>query len=185
MSGIRRSSLATSAVGTLLVSGRYSIRETMIRLRGVRIDERKARRFWPDGDAVGRRVFSPINANQLEDRRHHAVADCHRRGSHRAVERAGRARRSDRNVLHSACDDGAPRSGYVIRVDRRGRRRSRRLIRGRRSCRGAFDPIVSERTELLASRTNTMRPAMLFAPSAFLLFPAAWHACLRRDPAHA
>ena len=29
------------------------------------IDERLARRFWGDGDPVGRRLFSPLNANQL------------------------------------------------------------------------------------------------------------------------
>jgi predicted permease len=53
-------------VGTPLVAGRYfDERENDPASTSIIIDEALARRFWPDGDAVGRRMFRPENAEQF------------------------------------------------------------------------------------------------------------------------
>ena len=52
--------------GTPLVGGRYfDARDEVPASRSIVIDERLARRFWPDGDAVGQRMFCPTNATQI------------------------------------------------------------------------------------------------------------------------
>jgi predicted permease len=54
------------AAGTPLIAGRYfDEREDDPASTSVIIDEALARRFWPDGDAVGRRMFRPENPQQL------------------------------------------------------------------------------------------------------------------------
>jgi len=52
-------------VGTPLIRGRFfDERDMAPRERSIIIDEALARRFWPDGDAVGRRIFWPSNPSQ-------------------------------------------------------------------------------------------------------------------------
>jgi predicted permease len=54
------------AVGTPLVRGRFfEAGDDVPASRAIIVDERLARRFWPDGDAIGRRMFRPRNANDL------------------------------------------------------------------------------------------------------------------------
>ena len=54
------------AVGTPLVRGRYfDERDNQPASRAIIIDERLARRFWPDGDAIGRRMFWPTNPSEI------------------------------------------------------------------------------------------------------------------------
>ena len=64
----RWSRRATSKLlGTALVRGRYfDDRDTDESTRAVVIDESLARRFWRDEDPIGRRVFRPSNAKELE-----------------------------------------------------------------------------------------------------------------------
>jgi hypothetical protein len=55
------------AAGTALVRGRYfDVRETAENTKSVVVDESLARRFWRDEDPIGRRVFRPANAKDLE-----------------------------------------------------------------------------------------------------------------------
>ena len=63
------------AVGTPLVRGRYfDERDNQPTSRTIVIDERLARRFWPDGDAIGRRMFWPARIQPaLDDRREHTA----------------------------------------------------------------------------------------------------------------
>jgi hypothetical protein len=54
------------AVETPLLRGRYfDDRDEDPRSRNMLIDERLARRFWPDGTAIGRRVFCPMTSTEL------------------------------------------------------------------------------------------------------------------------
>ena len=54
------------AIGTPLVRGRYfNDRDDRPDARTVVIDERLARRFWPSGDAIGKRLFAPSTARQF------------------------------------------------------------------------------------------------------------------------
>src|SRR5262245_46177766 len=54
------------AVGTPLVRGRYFEEQDGVpESRAIVIDEQLARRFWPDGDAVGQRMFSPSSPTQF------------------------------------------------------------------------------------------------------------------------
>ena len=53
-------------VGTPLVRGRYfDARDEVAASRSIVVDERLARRFWPDGDAIGQRMFCPMDSTQL------------------------------------------------------------------------------------------------------------------------
>ena len=54
------------AVGTSLVAGRYfDDRDNDSASTSLIIDEALARRFWPNGDAVGHRMFRPENPRQI------------------------------------------------------------------------------------------------------------------------
>ncbi|MDP1570504.1 MAG: ABC transporter permease [Vicinamibacterales bacterium] len=54
------------AMGATLVDGRFiDARDGESAPRAIMIDARVARRFWPDGSAVGRRMFMPANPNNL------------------------------------------------------------------------------------------------------------------------
>jgi predicted permease len=54
------------AMGATLVSGRlFTAADTAGQPRVLVIDERLARRFWPKGDAVGRRMYQPGSAENL------------------------------------------------------------------------------------------------------------------------
>lgn len=54
------------AMGAQLVSGRWFTRgDVEGRPRVLIVDERLARRFWPDSDAVGRRMYRPVSADDL------------------------------------------------------------------------------------------------------------------------
>jgi putative ABC transport system permease protein len=55
------------AAGTALVQGRYfDDRETAESTRSVIVDENLAQRFWRDDDPIGRRIFRPSSAKDLE-----------------------------------------------------------------------------------------------------------------------
>jgi predicted permease len=55
------------AAGTALVRGRYfDDRETAESTRSVIVDENLAQRFWRDDDPIGRRIFRPSSAKDLE-----------------------------------------------------------------------------------------------------------------------
>ncbi|MGH9387940.1 MAG: ABC transporter permease [Vicinamibacterales bacterium] len=54
------------AMGAKLVSGRFfNADDTTGRPRALIIDETLARRFWPNGDALGKRMFQPQDVNNL------------------------------------------------------------------------------------------------------------------------
>ena len=54
------------AMGIPLVSGRYfNERDTDTSKLAVIVDEKLARKFWPQGDAVGRRMYSPTDVSNL------------------------------------------------------------------------------------------------------------------------
>ncbi len=158
------------AVGTPLVRGRYfDGRDETPSARSIVVDERLARRFWPDGDVVGRRMFCPIDSSQL------SKIDANTPwltviGVVRTARLNGPAveeRLSGTYYLPYAMV--ASRDvGYVIRTEREWTG----IVRDVRSALAHIDPEIplfdirtlSERTELaLSSRTNTMRLAMLFA----------------------
>jgi predicted permease len=158
------------AVGATLVRGRYfDHREDDPSSRSIVIDERLARRFWPNGDAVGRRMFCPINTTQL------AMNDPNTPwltivGVVRSARLNGpTVERDIAGTYYLPSATAPPRDfGYVIRTH--GDATS--IVRDVRSAVAQFDrelPVfdihtISERTDLaLSSRTNTMRLAMLFA----------------------
>jgi predicted permease len=161
------------AVGTPLVRGRYfDARDETASARSIVVDERMARRFWPDGDAVGRRMFCPIESTQL------AKIDANTPwltvigvvGTARLNGPAFEDRVSGTSgTFYLPYAATAPRDvGYVIRTERDWTD----IVRDVRSALARIDPEIplfdirtlSERTELaLSSRTNTMRLAMLFA----------------------
>lgn len=54
------------AMGAKLVAGRYfTADDTEERQRVMVIDDRLARRFWPDGNALGKRLYFPSDINNL------------------------------------------------------------------------------------------------------------------------
>ena len=54
------------AMGVKLVSGRFfTAADTVGRPRALIIDEALARRFWPKGDALGKRMFQPEDINNI------------------------------------------------------------------------------------------------------------------------
>jgi predicted permease len=54
------------AMGATLVAGRYfTADDTQGRQRVMMVDERLARRFWPNGDALGKRMYFPSDINNL------------------------------------------------------------------------------------------------------------------------
>ena len=70
------------AMGATLVAGRFfSAEDVETRPRVLIIDNRLARRFWPNGDALGKRMYFPADISNLmakpergaddDDRRHH------------------------------------------------------------------------------------------------------------------
>ena len=167
------------AVGTPLVSGRYlDERDNLPTSRSVVIDEGIARRFWPDGDAVGRRLFWPPNPGALSqmgaDTPWMTVIGVVRSARLRGPATDDRASGSA-GTFYLPYAVIAPRNvGYVIRTsgDPEG------IVRDLRSALARIDretPLfdirtLSERTELaLTSRTNTMRLATLFAAVALFL----------------
>ena len=161
------------AVGTPLVRGRpFDERDTLPASRNIVIDERLAARFWPDGMAVGRRIFCPMTSSEL------ALAGANT--PWRTVIGVVRSAR----LMGSIAEEGpsgtsgtyylpyaatAPRDiGYVIRTERD----PAGIVREVRAALALLDrelPLfdirtLSERTELaLTSRTNTMHLALLFA----------------------
>jgi putative ABC transport system permease protein len=160
-------------VSTPLVRGRYfDARDEDPASRSIVVDERLARRFWADGDAVGRRMFCPTDATQVAkidaNTRWLTVIGVVRtaRLNGPAVEESLSGTSGTYYVPYAAV---APRDvGYVIRTDQEWTG----VVRDVRSALARIDPEIplsdirtlSERTELtLSSRTNTMRLAMLFA----------------------
>lgn len=54
------------AMGTTLVAGRYfTAADTEDRPRVLMIDSRLAKRFWPNGDALGKRMYFPTDINNI------------------------------------------------------------------------------------------------------------------------
>jgi hypothetical protein len=161
------------AVGTPLVRGRYfDARDETPASRSIVVDERLARRFWSDRDAVGQRMFCPMDPTQLSKIDANTpwltvigvVRTARLNGP--AVEESSSGTSGTYYLPYAAA---APRDvGYVIRTEREWTG----IVREVRSALAQIDPEIplfdirtlSERTELaLSSRTNTMRLAMLFA----------------------
>ncbi len=158
------------AVGTTLMRGRYfDHREDDPSSRSIVIDERLAQRFWPNGEAVGRRMFCPMNTTQLAMNGPNTpwltIV-----GVVRSARLNGPTVERDIAGTYYLPSATAPPLdfGYVIRTH--GDATS--IVRDVRSVVAQIDralPVfdihtISERTDLaLTSRTNTMRLAMLFA----------------------
>jgi predicted permease len=164
------------AVGTRLVRGRYfDARDNQPDSRAVIIDERLARRFWGDGDAVGRRVFRPANPTEL------GTIDANTRWLtvvgvvHQAQLRGPAADDSSSGTFYLPYAVTAPRDfGYIIRTTGD----PETIVRDVRSAIATLDREVplfdirtmSERADLaLMSRTSTMQLASLFAVVAVFL----------------
>ena len=165
------------AAGTALVRGRYfDERDTAASTRSVIVDERLARRFWRDEDPIGRRVFRPSSAKELEATGPNTpwltvvgvVRDAQLRGP--LVTDFG-----TNGTVYSPYAASAPRDfGYVIRTAGD----PTALVPDIRSAVAQVDrelPLfdirtMSERSELtLRSRTSTMQLATLFAGVAVFL----------------
>jgi predicted permease len=165
------------AAGTTLVRGRYfDDRDTSESTRSVVVDESLARRFWHDQDPIGRRVFRPSNAKELESVGPDTpwltvvgvVEDAQLRGP--LVTDYG-----TNGTVYFPYAPTAPRDfGYVIRTAGD----PTALVPGIRSALAQVDgelPLfdirtMSERSELaLLSRTSTMQLATLFAAVAVFL----------------
>jgi predicted permease len=165
------------AAGTALVRGRYfDERDTPESTSAVIVDESLARRFWRDGDPIGRRVFRPSNAKDLESVGPHTpwltvvgvVRDAQLRGP--LVTDFG-----TNGTIYFPYAVTAPRDfGFVIRTAGD----STALVGDIRSAVAQIDrelPLfdvrtMSERAELaLQSRTSTMQLATLFAVVAVFL----------------
>jgi len=161
------------AVGTPLVRGRYfDARDETPASRSIVVDERLARRFWSDRDAVGQRMFCPMDPTQLSKIDANTpwltvigvVRTARLNGP--AVEESSSGTSGTYYLPYAVA---APRDvGYVIRTERDWTG----IVRDVRSALAHIDPEIplfdirtlSERAELaLSSRTNTMRLAMLFA----------------------
>jgi predicted permease len=171
------------AVGTPLVRGRYfDDRDDIAGARTIIIDERLARRFWPEGDPIGRRVFRPENPKDLEavNERRSAVSDgvawLTVIGVVRNAQLRGPIAEDVTNgTIYLPYAVTAPRDfGFVIRttVD------PSTIVGEVRSALAGMDRDVplfdirtlSERSDLaLMSRTSTMRLASLFAIVAVFL----------------
>jgi predicted permease len=162
-------------VGTPLVRGRYfDERETDPSTRAVIIDERLARRFWPDDDPIGRRLFRPENPQQLvpdEQTRWLTVI-----GVVRTAQLRGVAIPDDMGgTYYLPYAVTAPRDfGYVIRT----KHDPSAIVHELRTALAAIErdaPLfdartLTERSELsLILRTSTMHVATLFAAVALLL----------------
>jgi predicted permease len=165
------------AAGTALVRGRYfDDRETAGNTRSVIVDESLARRFWGDQDPIGRRVFRPANARELESTGPDTpwltvvgvVRDAQLRGP--LITDFG-----TNGTVYFPFAATAPRDfGFVIRAagDSTG------VVAGIRTALAQIDRelplfdvrMMSERAELtLQSRTSTMQLATLFAVVAVFL----------------
>jgi putative ABC transport system permease protein len=161
------------AVGTPLLEGRFfDAREARPESRAIVIDQRLARRFWPDGSAVGRRLVCPMTARELGTPGATArwltvigvVRSARLTGS---LTEEGPTGTSGTYYLPYAV--AAPRdAGYVIRtaIDPAA------IVPDVRSALARIDrelPLfdirtLAERTELaLGSRTETLRLVMAFA----------------------
>jgi putative ABC transport system permease protein len=165
------------AVGTPLVRGRYfDERDTLQSSRSIVIDQRLARRFWGDGDPIGRRVFRPADPKDLASIGPNTrwltvigvVGDAQLRGPI-----VGDDGTSGTYYLPYAVT--APRDfGYVIRTTGE----PTGVVQEVRTALAQIDREVplfdirtmSERTQLtLLSRINTMQLATLFAVVAVFL----------------
>jgi len=165
------------AAGTALVRGRYfDDRDTAESTRSVIVDESLARRFWRDEDPIGRRVFRPANAKELESTGPDTpwltvvgvVRDAQLRGP--LVTDFG-----TNGTVYFPYAVTAPRDfGYVIRTAGD----PAALVPDIRSALSQVDrelPLfdirtMSQRSELtLLSRTSTMQLATLFAAVAVFL----------------
>lgn len=164
-------------VGTPLVRGRYfDERDTLPTSTAIVIDEQLARRFWPDGDAIGRRVFWPSRPSQFRLDAHTpwltvigVVRTAHLRGP------VPDANLGTTGTFYLPYAVTAPRSvGFVIRTTGE----PTAVVRDVRAALAQIDreiPLfdvrtLAERTELaLMSRTNTMQLASLFAAVALFL----------------
>jgi hypothetical protein len=167
------------AVGTPIVSGRYfDERDNQPTSRTIVIDERLARRFWPGGDAIGRRLFWPAKPSQL------AAIDASTpwltvigvvRTARLHGPLAEEAVSGTSGTYYVPYAVTAPRDiGYVIRT----KGEPAGIVRGVRSALAQVDREVplfdiqtmAERTELaVMSRTNTMHLGTLFAAVAVFL----------------
>jgi putative ABC transport system permease protein len=164
------------AVSTRLVRGRYfDQRDAVPTSTAIIIDERLAHRFWPGGDAIGRRMFRPDNPTELSN------IDEHTRwltviGVVRNAQLRGPvADDSSSGTFYLPYSVTAPRDfGYVIRTTGE----PTGIVRDVRTALAQIDreiPLfdirtMTERTELaLMSRTNTMHLATLFAAVAVFL----------------
>jgi predicted permease len=160
------------AVGTALHRGRYfDERDEDPTSRNILIDEGLARRFWPDGSAVGHRMLCPITSSEL------ATIGPNSRwltviGVVRSARLTGPAAAESPSgtsgTYYLPYAVTAPREvGYVIRTDTDPSGMAQAI----RSALAQIDrelPLfdvrtLAERTDLaLSSRTNTLRLAMLF-----------------------
>jgi putative ABC transport system permease protein len=161
------------AVGTPLLRGRYfDTRDEETISTNIVIDERLARRLWPDGRAVGHRLFCPITASQL------ATTGPNTRwltviGVVRSAKLTGTPAEEGPSgtsgTYYLPFATVAPRDvGFVIRTDRD----PSNLVQGVRAALATIDrelPLVdvrtlSDRVQLAVSpRMSTMSLAMLFA----------------------
>ncbi len=164
-------------VGTPLVRGRYfDDRDTLPTSTAIVIDEQLARRFWPDGDAIGRRMFWPSSPSQFRLDASTpwltvvgVVRTAHLRGP------VPDASIGTTGTFYLPYAVTAPRSvGFVIRTTGE----PTAIVRDVRAALAQIDreiPLfdvrtLAERTELaLMSRTNTMQLATLFAAVALFL----------------
>ena len=162
-------------VGTPLIAGRYfDDRDNDPASRSLIIDEALARRFWPNGNAVGRRMFRPENPRQI------TAVDNNTRwltvgGVVRFAKLRGPAAEEvTTGAFYLPYAVTAPREfGYVVR----SHADSTVIIGELRSALASIDreaPLdirtLDERTSLsLMSRTSTMRIASLFATVALFL----------------
>jgi predicted permease len=163
------------AVGTPLIHGRYfDERDNVETASTIVIDERLARRFWPDGDAIGRRTFRPENPKQM------TIDEYTRWLTVIGVVRSSRLRgpiaeETTNGTYYLPYSVTAPRDfGYVIRTAVE----PTSIVGDVRSALAGIDREVplfdirtmAERADLaLNSRTNTMRLASLFALIAVFL----------------
>jgi len=164
------------AVGTSLVAGRYfEERDNDPASRSIIIDEALARRFWPGGDAIGRRMFRPETPRQItavdENTRWLTVIGV----VGFAKLQGPAASEVTTGAFYLPYAVTAPREfGYIVRAHAD----STTVIGELRSALASIDreaPLfdirtMAERTSLsLMSRTSTMRIASLFAIVALFL----------------
>jgi putative ABC transport system permease protein len=163
-------------VGTPLIAGRYfDERDNDPDSRSMIIDEALARRFWPNGDAIGRRMFRPENPEQFAsvgtNTRWLTVVGIVRF----AKLRGPAAVEVTTGAFYLPYAVTAPRDfGYVVR----SHADTGVVVSELRSAMASIDreaPLfdirtLDERTTLsLMSRTSTMRIASMFATVALFL----------------